>query len=86
HVEAQWGLLPDHTAVIEMAAAAGFTQDRDQSVAVKSTFGVGELIKQALDYHATTIYIGLGGSSTNDGGGGMAQALVRSSPWNCRSA
>ncbi len=75
HVEAQWGLLPDHTAVIEMAAAAGFTQDRDQSVAVKSTFGVGELIKQALDYHATTIYIGLGGSSTNDGGVGMAQAL-----------
>lgn len=75
HVEAQWGLLPNHTAVIEMAAAAGFTQDRQQNVALKSTYGVGELIKQALDHHATKIYIGLGGSSTNDGGVGMAQAL-----------
>lgn len=74
-IEAQWGLLADHTAVIEMASAAGFTQDADQNVAVKSTYGVGELIKQALDHGITKIYLGLGGSSTNDGGVGMAQAL-----------
>lgn len=74
-VDAQWGLLADKTAVIEMAAAGGYTQDADQNVAVKSTYGVGELIKQALEHGISKIYLGLGGSSTNDGGVGMAQAL-----------
>ncbi len=58
-----------------MAAAAGFAQDKTEDAAIKSTFGVGELIVAALDHGVSKIYLGLGGSSTNDGGVGMAQAL-----------
>jgi glycerate 2-kinase len=76
-VVARWGLLPDNTAVIEMAAAAGLTlvpeAQRDPRVA--TTYGVGQLIIAALDAGARSIIIGLGGSATNDGGAGMAQAL-----------
>ncbi|MGF2385118.1 glycerate kinase family protein [Lentilactobacillus otakiensis] len=74
-MDAKWGLIDDQTAVIEMAAAAGFTQDKNRDVALKSTYGVGELIQTAIDHGVTKIYLGLGGSSTNDGGVGMAQAL-----------
>jgi glycerate kinase len=83
-VEAEWGLLgtaaisPDEkTAVIEMAAAAGLPlvppQRRDPRVT--TTYGVGELLRAALDAGCTRILIGIGGSATNDGGAGMAQAL-----------
>lgn len=74
-IDAQWGLIDAQTAVIEMAAAAGFTQGKTEDAAIKSTFGVGELIVAALDHGVSKIYLGLGGSSTNDGGVGMAQAL-----------
>jgi glycerate kinase len=82
-VEAEWGVLgaggaPDgQTAVIEMAAAAGLPlvppQRRDPRVT--TTYGVGELAHAALDAGCVRILIGIGGSATNDGGAGMAQAL-----------
>ncbi len=65
------------TAVLEMAAAAGLRlvprECRDPLVT--TTFGVGELIKAALDAGAERVLIGCGDSGTNDGGAGMAQAL-----------
>jgi len=66
------------TAVIEMAAASGITllkQEKEKNPLITSTFGTGELIKKALDLCCEEIIIGLGGSATNDGGAGMAQAL-----------
>jgi len=76
-VEAAWALLEDGTAVIEMAAAAGLIllreEERDPRVA--TTFGVGELILAALDAGSRRLIVGVGGSATNDGGAGMAQAL-----------
>jgi glycerate kinase len=65
------------TAVIEMAAASGLSlvpPDR-RDPCVTTTFGVGELMRHALDRGAGTILIGIGGSATNDGGTGMASAL-----------
>jgi glycerate 2-kinase len=65
------------TAVLEMAAAAGLRlvppQMRDPLIT--TTYGVGELIKAALEARAERILIGCGDSGTNDGGAGMAQAL-----------
>lgn len=76
-VAAQWGQLADHrTAIIEMAAAAGLNLVQpDLAPLTASTYGVGQLILAALDAGATTIYLGLGGSGTTDGGAGMLQAL-----------
>ena len=80
-VESFFGLLttPDAplTAVIEMAAAAGLplvpAEQRDPHVT--TTRGVGELLRLALDRGCRRFIIGIGGSATNDGGAGMAQAL-----------
>jgi glycerate kinase len=76
-VAAEWGLLADGTAVIEMAAAAGLVMvpvdRRDPRIA--TTFGVGELVLAALNAGCARIVVGMGGSATNDGGAGMAQAL-----------
>ncbi|MDO4680940.1 MAG: glycerate kinase [Aerococcus sp.] len=77
-VEATYGILGDGvTAVIEMAAASGLdlVPERALNPRIATTYGVGELITAALDQGAETIIIGLGGSATNDGGAGMAQAL-----------
>ena len=76
-LQAPWGWLDDGTAVIEMAAAAGLEQtppaQRDPLRA--SSGGVGELLRAALDAGARRIILGLGGSSTNDGGAGLLAAL-----------
>lgn len=84
-IQAEWGMLGQSerdrstapTAVIEMAAAAGLPlllpHERDPLRA--TTHGVGELILHALDAGCHSIILGLGGSATNDGGAGMAQAL-----------
>ena len=77
-VQARWGLLGDgETAVIEMARAAGLVlvppERRDPRVT--TTRGVGELVREALEEGRRRIVVGLGGSATNDGGAGMAQAL-----------
>ena len=76
-ITADYGILPDGAAVIEMAAAAGlpllFENERDPLVT--STYGVGELIGDALEQGCRRFLIGLGGSATNDGGTGMLTAL-----------
>ncbi len=77
-VTAFFGLLGDgQTAAIEMAACAGLPlvppERRDPRIT--TTYGVGELIYAALEQHCTHLLIGIGGSATNDGGAGMAQAL-----------
>lgn len=75
-VTAQFGLL-GKTAVIEMAQASGiqYVDDKTRNPLLTSTYGTGELIKAALDQGVNKIIIGIGGSATNDGGAGMAQAL-----------
>ncbi len=76
-VEAEWGLLADGTAVIEMAAAAGLwrLQPPERDPRITTTYGVGQLISTALNAGARRLIAGLGGSATNDGGAGMAAAL-----------
>jgi glycerate kinase len=76
-VEAEWGLLLDGTAVIEMAAAAGLVlvPESQRDPRITTTLGVGELILASVDAGAVKIIVGLGGSATNDGGAGMAQAI-----------
>jgi glycerate kinase len=77
-VEAFFGILGDGTtAVIEMAAAAGLhlVPPQKRNPLVTTTYGVGELIKAALDMGCRKLIVGIGGSATNDGGAGMAQAL-----------
>lgn len=65
------------SAVIEMAEAAGIGHSpcTESAALAASTYGVGELMLRAVRTGAKTIYIGLGGSATNDGGAGMLQAL-----------
>lgn len=65
------------SAVIEMAEAAGigYSPCTESAALAASTYGVGELMLRAVRGGAKTIYIGLGGSATNDGGAGMLQAL-----------
>lgn len=79
-VEAAWGLLPEndgYIAVIEMAEASGLLliPEEERDIRRASTYGTGQLIKAALDQGARRIIIGIGGSATNDGGAGMAEAL-----------
>jgi glycerate kinase len=75
-MEAFYGRLNEHTAVIEMAASAGLPLVVDRlNPSLTTTYGVGELILDAIDHGAHTIIVGLGGSSTNDGGCGAAAAL-----------
>ena len=65
------------SAVVEMAEAAGigYSLCTESAALAASTYGVGELMLRAVRAGAKTIYIGLGGSATNDGGAGMLQAL-----------
>lgn len=77
-VQAFFGLLGDgKTAVIEMAAASGLhlVPKTFRNPLKTTTFGTGELIKEAIDLGVRKIIIGIGGSATNDGGAGMASAL-----------
>ena len=65
------------SAVIEMAEAAGigYSPCTESAALAATTYGVGELMLRAVRAGAKTLYIGLGGSATNDGGAGMLQAL-----------
>ncbi|GIN22288.1 MAG TPA: glycerate kinase [Bacillus bacterium] len=76
-VKAKFGIINDRIAVIEMAEASGLTliKEEDKNPFITTTYGTGELIKAALDFDVKEILIGIGGSATNDGGVGMAQAL-----------
>ena len=77
-VVADWGAMGDgRTAVIEMARTSGLAlvavEKRDPLVA--TTYGLGEVVRHALDAGFRSFIVGIGGSATNDGGAGMAQAL-----------
>jgi glycerate 2-kinase len=77
---ASWGFLPGKRVVIECAAASGLLHFRPEeltpkAVRIASSFGTGELIRAALEFDVEELIVGLGGSATNDGGAGMAQAL-----------
>lgn len=73
---AHYAMLKDDIAVIEMAACAGLPLVKNRLEPDKTTtFGVGELIIDAINSGAKKIILGLGGSATNDGGCGMAVAL-----------
>ena len=77
-IEAVWGALGDgRTAVIEMARSSGLAllKPEERNPLVTTTYGVGQLMSLALDAGYRHLIIGIGGSATNDGGAGMAQAL-----------
>ena len=76
-VTAKYGLLPDGVAVMEMAEAAGITlvSGEEKDPRYTTTYGVGEMILDAVKSGAKKFVIGIGGSATNDGGAGMLQAL-----------
>lgn len=79
---AEYGILGNAndsglTAIIEMSAANGiqFVDEHTRNPLVATTYGTGQLMKHALDDGVRTIILGVGGSATNDGGAGMAEAL-----------
>ncbi len=77
-VSARYGMLADgETAVIEMAEASGLpmVSGKEKNPLKTTTYGTGELMLDAAKRGAKKIILGLGGSATNDGGVGMAQAL-----------
>ncbi len=77
-VNAYLGLLGDGaTCVVEMASASGLplVPPAERNPMVTTTYGTGELIRYALETGCKKVIIGIGGSATNDGGAGMAQAL-----------
>ncbi|MDO5558473.1 MAG: glycerate kinase [Oscillospiraceae bacterium] len=77
-VSCEYGILNDkQTAVIEMSAAAGLTliAEAQRDPMVTTTFGVGEIIRDAVKKGCRNFIVGIGGSATNDGGAGMLQAL-----------
>jgi glycerate kinase len=76
-MDAEYGLLADGTAVIEMAEAAGLTllKESERDPLHTSSEGVGMLIRDALEKGARQFIIGIGGSATNDMGMGILHAL-----------
>ncbi|WP_262316499.1 glycerate kinase [Lacticaseibacillus parakribbianus] len=76
-VAAKFAMLDATTAVIEMAEAAGLglTHQTAADALAASTYGVGQLLLAAAELGARTVYMGLGGSATTDGGAGLAQAI-----------
>ena len=70
-------LFRSNTAIIEMASAAGITlvPDPEKNPLLATTYGVGEMIKDAMERGCRDFIIGIGGSATNDGGIGMLKAL-----------
>ncbi len=73
-----YGIIGDgNTAVIEMSAAAGITllKEEELNPLYTTTYGVGEIIKDAVIKGCRNFIIGIGGSATNDAGAGMLQAL-----------
>lgn len=75
-IDSFYGILPDGTAVIEMAAASGLPLvGENKNPLLTTTYGTGELIRAAIDRGCRSILLGIGGSATNDGGMGCAAAL-----------
>lgn len=76
-IESYYARIGADTAIIENAGIAGLVQVPEESLNpdLTTTFGMGEVIKDALDQGCTSFIVGLGGSATNDGGLGMLMAL-----------
>lgn len=77
-IKSSYGIIPSRkTAIIEMSAAAGITliEEADKNPLNTTTYGVGELILDAIQKGCRKFIVGIGGSATNDGGVGMLQAL-----------
>lgn len=77
-VDAAYGIIEEEKmAVIEMSAAAGITlvPDEKKNPLFTTTYGVGEMIRDAIEKGCRKFVVGIGGSATNDGGIGMLQAL-----------
>lgn len=74
-IGAYYGILPDGTAVIEMAQASGITIEKENNALKSSTYGTGQLILDAISKGAESVLIGIGGSATTDGGIGALSAL-----------
>ncbi len=77
-VTAVYGIMGDgSTGVIEMASASGIhhVNQNTRNPLITTTYGTGELIRECIDRGMNKIIIGIGGSATNDGGTGMAEAL-----------
>ena len=77
-LDARYGILADGvTAILEMSAAAGITlvEDAERNPLHTTTYGVGEMIRDAIGKGCRHFIVGIGGSATNDGGIGMLQAL-----------
>ena len=75
-MESFYGMLPNKTAVIEMAACAGLPLAKGRlNPLITSTYGVGQLINHAIESGCKHIILGMGGSATNDAGCAMASAL-----------
>lgn len=77
-VDCYYGYLKEsNTAIMEMASAAGITlvPDKEKNPLLATTYGVGEMIADAMERGCREFIIGIGGSATNDGGIGMLKAL-----------
>lgn len=76
-IPARYGILPNHTAVIEMAAASGLPllTPAERNPLYTTTYGFGQLILDAIAHGSRNFILGIGGSATNDCGVGCLQAL-----------
>ncbi|MBQ9930420.1 MAG: glycerate kinase [Oscillospiraceae bacterium] len=76
-ITCEYGILPGQTAVIEMSCAAGITllSAAERDPMKTTTYGVGQVIADAISRGCRDFIVGIGGSATNDGGIGMLQAL-----------
>lgn len=76
-IPAEYAIIDNQTAIIESAQASGLPllREEERNPLITSTYGTGELIKDAIAKGCRNIVIGLGGSATNDGGLGMLMAL-----------
>ena len=77
-VDAKYGVMPDGTAIIEVAQACGLTlvKEEERNPMRSTTYGVGELLSRAIKRGCRNFIIGLGGTGTSDAGIGMIRALV----------
>lgn len=76
-ISCSFGMFQGENAILEMAAASGITlvDDKDRTMLHSNTYGTGQLLVEAMNRGAKTIYIGIGGSATNDGGIGCLSAM-----------
>lgn len=75
NIEVYYGIVNGDTAVIECAAASGITIEKENNAVDATSFGTGQLVKDALDAGIRKFIIGLGGSACTDGGKGLLTAL-----------